>query len=110
MALMPKPKAHLIRYCGMFARRAKNRDKVIIKKEDPESGCSKQHRIIWAKLLKKIFDIDIEKCQFCGGKMKLLKPVTESSAIKKILDHLKLDSRAPPLAASRIRTTEVFDF
>ncbi len=110
MALIPKPRTHLIIYSGMFARRTKSRNKVVIKRNNPESTCPKQHRQTWTKLLKKVFDIDIEKCPFCGGRMRLLKPVLQIGPIKKILDHLKLDCRAPPLAPSRICLTENFDF
>lgn len=109
-SLVPKPRAHLIQYFGMFARRTKNRDQVVTKKEVKESKVPGPCRIAWAKLLKKVFGIDLEICSHCGGKMKILKPVTTAMAIKKILDHLNIDSRAPPISPSRLRHTEQFDF
>ena len=59
-------------------------------------------RISWARLLKQVFDIDIEHCPHCGGSMKIIAAILESSAITKILDHLGLPVRAPPRAPAQI--------
>tara|TARA_R110002073_G_scaffold335848_1_gene529217 strand:+ start:261 stop:458 length:198 start_codon:yes stop_codon:yes gene_type:complete len=48
------------------------------------------------RLLKRVFDIDIEHCPHCGGDMKIIAAIKESSVITKILDHLGLAARAPP--------------
>lgn len=46
----------------------------------------------WARLLKRVFDIDIERCA-CGGKLKLVAVIEEPAVIEKILTHLGLASR-----------------
>ena len=51
----------------------------------------------WARLLKRVFNIDVETCGTCGGKMKIIAAVEDPQVIKKILDHLGLPS-TPPLA------------
>jgi hypothetical protein len=43
----------------------------------------------WARLLKRVFDIDIERCA-CGGKLKLVAVIEEPAVIEKILTHLGL--------------------
>ena len=58
-------------------------------------------RMSWARLLKRVFDIDIEHCPHCGGTMKIIAAVEEPSVIVKILAYLGLPTRAPPRAAAR---------
>ena len=61
---------------------------------------SKPVRMTWARLLKRVFDIDIEQCQ-CGGKLKLIAIIEEPTVIEKILKHIGLDPQPPPGAAAR---------
>ncbi|MGC1439121.1 MAG: hypothetical protein WA888_00775, partial [Burkholderiaceae bacterium] len=43
----------------------------------------------WARLLKRVFDIDMSHCPNCGqGQLKILAPILERAAIEKILTHL----------------------
>jgi len=58
-------------------------------------------RISWVRLLKRVFDIDIEHCPHCGGSMKIIAAILESSTIAKILDHLGLPAQAPPRSPAR---------
>ena len=51
----------------------------------------------WARLLKRVFGIDVETCGVCGGKMRIIAAVEDPQIIKKILDHLGIPS-TPPLA------------
>jgi hypothetical protein len=55
----------------------------------------------WARLLKRVFDIDIERCPHCGGTMKIIAAIEEPAVIAKILAHLGLPTRAPPRAPAR---------
>ena len=56
----------------------------------------------WAQRLKRVFAIDIEKCEKCGGKMKVIASIEEPDVIEKILKHLGLNesstahNRSPP--------------
>jgi len=43
----------------------------------------------WAKRLKRVFKIDIETCQYCGGAAKFIACIEDPAAIKKILEHLE---------------------
>jgi hypothetical protein len=59
-------------------------------------------RISWARLLKRVFDIDIDQYPRSGGTLKIIAAILEPNAITKILDHLGLPVRAPPTAPALI--------
>ena len=58
-------------------------------------------RLSWAKLLKRVFEIDMEHCPNCGGELKIIAAILEQPVIEKILTHLGLQARAPPRAPAR---------
>jgi hypothetical protein len=71
-------------------------------------GCEVQtvqarpHRISWERLLKRVFDIDMQHCPNCGaGELKIIAAINERPAIEKIVTHLGLDSRPPPRGRAR---------
>ena len=41
----------------------------------------------WAKLLNRVFDIDVSKCTTCQGQVKVIAAVQDSQVIAKILEH-----------------------
>ena len=61
-------------------------------------------RLSSARLLKRVFDIDIEHCQNCGGSLKIIAcpeprrraAIENPPVIVKVLAHLGLPTRAPP--------------
>src|ERR1700745_477815 len=55
----------------------------------------------WARLLKRVFDIDVEHCPNCGGALKIIAAIEDPPVIIKILSHLGLPTRAPPRAPAR---------
>lgn len=57
----------------------------------PDSATSV--RISWARLLKRVFDIDTEQCLHCSGTLKIIATILEPGAITKILNHLSLPVR-----------------
>ena len=42
----------------------------------------------WAQRLQRVFKIDIETCEHCGGAVKVLASIEDPVVIKTILDHL----------------------
>ena len=109
-ALVPRPRLHLIRFHGVLAPNAKLRSQVVPvpaqKTTAGEGDCNHQHsgpvRMTWARLLKRVFDIDIEQCA-CGGKLKLIAVIEAPDVIEKILTHLGLSAQPPPRAPARKR-------
>ena len=67
--------------------------------------CASAHgaptRIGWARLLKRVFDIDLEHCPRCGGEFKVIAAIEEPAVIVRILTHLGLPARAPPRSPAR---------
>jgi hypothetical protein len=55
----------------------------------------------WAKLLKRVFNLDLEHCPNCGGELKIIAAILERASIEKILTHRGLQARAPPRAPAR---------
>ena len=51
-------------------------------------------------MLKRVFDIDIERC-VCGGNLKIIAVIEEPAVIERILTHLGLAAQPPPRATAR---------
>ena len=71
-ALVPPPRAHLTRFHGVLAPHAKIRSQVVPAerpKPEGESAVPRKARMSWAKLLKRVFGIDMESCGHCGGEI-----------------------------------------
>ena len=68
-----------------------------------EANCGHHRpvRLSWAKLLKRVFDLDLEHGPNCGGELKIIAAILEQPVIEKILTHLGLQARAPPRAPAR---------
>jgi hypothetical protein len=57
----------------------------------------------WARLLKRVFDIDVEHCPNRGGALKIIAAIEDPPVIVKILSHLGLPTaalRVPPRVES----------
>ncbi len=117
-ALVPRPRVHLTRFHGVLGPHYKYR-KQIVPKKPPElelvgGGASgdgepaansdnppSEKRISWARLLKRVFDIDVTICSACRGKVKIISAIEDPKVIKKILTHLGLPAAAPKLQPAR---------
>jgi hypothetical protein len=99
-AIVPRPRVHLTRFAGVFAPHYKHRAMVVPKPkaEAPEVTSADRpakSRISWARLLKRVFGIDIETCSECSGKMRIIAAIEDPPIIKKILMHLGLPTKPP---------------
>ncbi len=76
--------------------------------EEPEAS-SRAPRWRWARLLKRVFAIDMERCPAClQGSLQIIAAITQGEVVRKILRHLKLSADPPPIAPARSRQ-EAFD-
>jgi hypothetical protein len=124
-ALVPAPRVHLTRFHGILAPAAKWRPLIIptpVKEPDglsitvsppsPEPPASVQTSVeaenagvapppprnyTWALLMMRVFALDVLQCERCGGRLRILAAIHPPDTTRKILDHLGLPSRAPPL-------------
>lgn len=56
----------------------------------------------WARLLRRVFGIDIQHCPNCGAdELEIIAAIPERPVIEKILTHLGLDPQPPPRAPAR---------
>jgi hypothetical protein len=116
-ALVPRPRLHLIRFHGVLAPNAKLRplvvpqgpevqaqatDAAVAAECEVETVQAGPHRISWARLLKRVFDIDLQHCPNCGGgELKIIAAILERPVIEKIPTHLGLDPQPPPSCRAR---------
>ena len=93
-ALVPKPKVNLTRFHGIFAPNSRFRSEVTPARRGRRSGQSdktpaeRRQAMTWAQRLKRVFNIDVEICQHCGGRVKLLACIEDQPTINQILNHL----------------------
>ena len=93
-ALVPRPRLHLIRFHGVLAPNAKPRALVV--PQEPEApaqsvapaeceGNCAHHRAVrqsWARLLKRVFELDLQHCPNCGGELKIIAATLEPPVIE----------------------------
>jgi hypothetical protein len=93
-ALVPLPHVHLVRYGGCLAPHSHLRGSVIptprqqgVDEETaPESPCWS-----WARLLQRVFALDMGHCPWCQcGTLRLIAVITQGEVIRKILRHLEV--------------------
>ena len=106
---------NLIRFHGVLAPNARARSEVVPVPapdlEDPDAHpASRAKRYSWAKLLARVFDVDLEHCAQCGGPLKIVAAIVERSAVTKILRHLGLPHEPPTLAPARAPPHLELDF
>jgi hypothetical protein len=69
--------------------------------EEPEASSPAPHWR-WARLRKRVFAMDMERCPVCQhGTLRLIAAMTQGSVIKPILRHLTLAVDPPPIAPAR---------
>ena len=74
--------------------------------DNPAQSATEAHQAMsWAQRLKRVFAIDIQSCQRCGARLRVIATIEDPAVIARILDHLGRDeqcidpahpSRAPP--------------
>ena len=121
--LVPPPRAHLVRYHGVFGPASKWRREIV--PAPSQSACPAQapcssdapdtsrpppatrpprpldSRIPWNELLLRVFREDILACP-CGGRRKVIAFIDEKPVIERILGHLGLPTTGPPTAPARL--------
>jgi hypothetical protein len=110
-ALVPAPRANLIRYYGVFGPAASWRSAIVPGSTLTDStggscGCEvndgeetpPRRNYAWALLMARVFEFDVLKCPDCGGRLRMLAAIHPPLNTRKILESMGLPSRAPPVA------------
>jgi hypothetical protein len=127
-ALIPRPRANLTRFHGVFAPNSKHRALITPAKRgkgnkhqensktDDCTPAKRHAAMTWAQRLKRVFNIDITTCEACGGTVKVipkafaaltgqaLASIEDPAVIKQILAHLEkkaVSKEFNPLPESR---------
>jgi len=81
-ALVPRPRLHLNHFHGVLAANATLRAMLVLQGPDEptnaaqpaecEANCARHRpvRLSWARLIKRVFALDLEHCPKCGGELK----------------------------------------
>jgi hypothetical protein len=116
---IPDARSHLVRYLGAYSNRAHHAPRPPARRSDPEEAPTKAcdeadsepwrqaRRASWARLLRRIFEVDPLLCR-CGGALRVRAIITELDVVDRILSHIRdpdtnafdpfepKSSRAPP--------------
>lgn len=110
-SLIPPPRTHLVRHGGIFApahplrkliapnpeeKKVYEPEKKKIPACDKEEGARKVKNHSWAKMLKRVFEIDVGTCDACGDDMIIIAAVHDPIQVKRYLKHVGLWPTGPP--------------
>jgi hypothetical protein len=120
-ALVPVPRAHLVRYAGCLAPHSTLRTAIIptLRQQGVDGNATQSGTPSWdwARLLGRVFDLDMATClpPLCGrrepcdlplchrGSLRIIAAMTHESVMTRILRHLQLASVPPPIDPARYR-------
>jgi hypothetical protein len=105
-ALVPKPRTKLARYHGVLAPNhrwrglvtpaKRGKDVKRISDTESRSPAGRHVAITWAQRLKRLFSIDIEVCNRCGGSVKVISCIEDQDIIDRILAHIRNKEQDAP--------------
>lgn len=114
--LVPAPRRHTVTYSGVFSSASSWRSLVIpppprapdaptpvapvADLKRPKAG-QRSRYWSWAQLLARTFGLDLETCDRCGGRMRLVSLITEPDSIERYLTHIGEPTEPPPRAPAR---------
>jgi hypothetical protein len=116
IAHIPPPRVHLVRYLGHYSnvsrgRRRKGEEEPLTPghtRESEDDGLTdverRARRREWARLIRRVYEVDPLVCEKCGGEMQIISVILEHKVIRKILGHLAgkgiTPGRDPPESSS----------
>ena len=95
-ALVPKPRVHLTRYHGVFAPHSRWWAQVTpagrgsgVKAVETRTPAERHRAMTWAQRLKRVFQLDLQSCEGCGGQVRVIACIEDPLFIGRILAHLE---------------------
>jgi len=73
--------------------------------EAPANELAARAKAAWARLIRKVYEVDPLECPKCKGPMRVIALIDDPAVVRRILEHLGLwaplpTERSPPLAAA----------
>jgi len=111
---IPEPRRHLVRYYGAYSNVSRGKRRLreeaacpsgdgqapSVRAKKDQGPDARALRRSWAKLIKRIYEIDPLVCPSCGSEMKVIAFITEHEVVDAILRHLERgeakEARGPP--------------
>ncbi len=94
----PSPYESLVYYYGLYSSSHRGKEKKENIDEEVEvekvGGIGKASST-WARLIRKVFEVDILKCRKCGGGMRVIAFVSDFQETEKILKHIGEETVRP---------------
>jgi hypothetical protein len=97
-----------VRYSGCLAPHSHLRGAMIPTPRqqgvEDEATDTRSPRWSWARLLKRVFALEMVRCPCCQrGALRIIAAITHSEVMRKILQPLQLSADPPPIAPARVR-------
>jgi hypothetical protein len=91
---VPDRHEHMVRYYGRYSSRARGLEHERPEADEPDAethGHSRQAaRAAWAKLIRKVYEVDPLVCPKCGAQMRVIALIEDPAVIERILSWLGL--------------------
>ena len=130
--LIPPPRSHRHRYCGVLAPNARLRPMVTARAglpvepteaeqaaatsgeatpaaADPAPTVGSRCSSLWAAMLARIYEVFPLVCAKCGNEMRIISFITRPDAIERILSHIGEETTPPLIAPARAPPSTVSD-
>ena len=105
---IPDPGKHRTHFYAHYANRVRGErpsEELGRQKHEEEQPKKRRCSPSWARLIAKVFQADPLVCKRCGGPLKVVAYITDTVAIRRILDHLGLSppEKPPPEVREVVR-------
>jgi hypothetical protein len=109
---IPDRYEHLVRYVGWYANRARGEraknaslpagGTLSSSVEEPANELAARAKAAWARLIRKVYEVDPLECPKCKGPMRVITLIDDPAVVRRILEHLGLwaplpTERSPPV-------------
>ena len=90
---IPEPSQQTVRYWGFYANAARGKRRKAAQGDnaietptcrDDDDEFTRRARLTWAKLIRRVYEVDPLLCPFCGAEMKILAFILDFGAAKAI--------------------------
>jgi len=101
---VPDRHEHMVRYYGRYSSRTRGAERERPEIEEPDAESASQARqaakAAWAKLIRKVYEVDPLLCPQCGAQMRVIALIEDSAVIERILSWLGLWGPLPACGPS----------